>query len=516
MVFTPTYCSPNSDQIPTSANASLDGCPFDPNKSEYTSPTKTPILLYTKPNWSQQQQQQQLQQHQKLLTAAVDHANPSNSDSVYSSSSYDRRAAGSHRTTAKQSSHCDTDSTYPDLLDISSLSINSKLRVNTQAIAAALVSREPSPINAAATAINAACATSELPFSTYPRQKPSPGRTKSAALAAAAAAAHFSDSQSLLMASNSSSHLLSNLSINLKQHQKPPPHQPYHHSTAHQRHTVYHQSPPSHTQTQPQPRMLPSLPTKDDNHVGLNTSLLLDYGGGVHNQHLHMQTAAAAAALLNNNPAGSVLDSPGSPVGTTTGAAASSIIATAQAYDYHAAQLERFLEEYRNLQQQLCRMKETCDTIRHKDAPGVQRTGGDRQFGGQTTSTAPTALPDSLMGFPTTTTTMIPSPNMNAPASVSSVAAIGGPSAVNSNGSPTNKVSMRKSTSNPRQPPDPPPYWMHRTAIQKRMQTQAAATTTTAASANVAGGHSSNAGTAAAASAANNGNDMQEYFRPQS
>ncbi|XP_073972919.1 uncharacterized protein [Rhodnius prolixus] len=33
-------------------------------------------------------------------------------------------------------------------------------------------------------------------------------------------------------------------------------------------------------------------------------------------------------------------------------------------YDYHAAQLERFLEEYRSLQEQLNRMKETCEGLR--------------------------------------------------------------------------------------------------------------------------------------------------------
>lgn len=32
-------------------------------------------------------------------------------------------------------------------------------------------------------------------------------------------------------------------------------------------------------------------------------------------------------------------------------------------YDYHAAQLERFLEEYRSLQEQLCKMKETCENM---------------------------------------------------------------------------------------------------------------------------------------------------------
>jgi hypothetical protein len=38
-------------------------------------------------------------------------------------------------------------------------------------------------------------------------------------------------------------------------------------------------------------------------------------------------------------------------------------------YDYHAAQLERFLEEYRSLQQQLSKMKETCDTLRLDPSP---------------------------------------------------------------------------------------------------------------------------------------------------
>lgn len=49
---------------------------------------------------------------------------------------------------------------------------------------------------------------------------------------------------------------------------------------------------------------------------------------------------------------------------------ASSIHSTAaNTYDYHAAQLERFLEEYRSLQEQLCKMKETCENIRQQDPP---------------------------------------------------------------------------------------------------------------------------------------------------
>lgn len=46
-----------------------------------------------------------------------------------------------------------------------------------------------------------------------------------------------------------------------------------------------------------------------------------------------------------------------SPVTATT--------SNANTYDYHAAQLERFLEEYRTLQKQLTKMKETCDNLRH-------------------------------------------------------------------------------------------------------------------------------------------------------
>ncbi|PSN42170.1 hypothetical protein C0J52_17471 [Blattella germanica] len=46
----------------------------------------------------------------------------------------------------------------------------------------------------------------------------------------------------------------------------------------------------------------------------------------------------------------------------------------ANTYDYHAAQLERFLEEYRSLQEQLCKMKETCENIRQQEPPGRSAT----------------------------------------------------------------------------------------------------------------------------------------------
>lgn len=44
-------------------------------------------------------------------------------------------------------------------------------------------------------------------------------------------------------------------------------------------------------------------------------------------------------------------------------------------YDYHAAQLEKFLEEYRVLQKQLTRMKETCDTICQEQLRGRASPG---------------------------------------------------------------------------------------------------------------------------------------------
>lgn len=41
----------------------------------------------------------------------------------------------------------------------------------------------------------------------------------------------------------------------------------------------------------------------------------------------------------------------------------------ANSYDYHAAQLERFLEEYRNLQKELTKMKETCESLSREKTP---------------------------------------------------------------------------------------------------------------------------------------------------
>lgn len=109
---------------------------------------------------------------------------------------------------------------------------------------------------------------------------------------------------------------------------------------------------------------------------------------------------------------------------------------TASAYDYHAAQLERFLEEYRNLQEQLCKMKETCESIRKKEAPLRGTMGNSAKFADPVMYTAAfsgaTALPDD----PTTNP----------------------------------KGILKTKTLLPGQPPDPPPYWLHRNAMLKRLQ----------------------------------------------
>lgn len=110
----------------------------------------------------------------------------------------------------------------------------------------------------------------------------------------------------------------------------------------------------------------------------------------------------------------------------------------ANAYDYHAAQLERFLEEYRSLQEQLCKMKETCESIRKKEAPLRGTAGNSVQVADPVMFTA-----------------------LNNP-SVSGSLPFDGPP--NPKGILKNKILL------PNQPPDPPPYWLHRNAMLKRLQ----------------------------------------------
>lgn len=113
---------------------------------------------------------------------------------------------------------------------------------------------------------------------------------------------------------------------------------------------------------------------------------------------------------------------------------------TSNAYDYHAAQLERFLEEYRNLQEQLCKMKETCDSIRKKEVPLSATAGNSAKLADPVMYTA-AALPNAL------------------PSADAAVSAAANPKGI-----------LKTKALLPGQPPDPPPYWLHRNAMLKRLQ----------------------------------------------
>ncbi|XP_062129351.1 uncharacterized protein LOC133841087 [Drosophila sulfurigaster albostrigata] len=151
--------------------------------------------------------------------------------------------------------------------------------------------------------------------------------------------------------------------------------------------------------------------------------------GGLHAHHLGQKPSLPSSPVQHQRSLSSaatpLLDF--SALATRAAGAANS---SAAAYDYHAAQLERFLEEYRNLQDQLCKMKETCDTIRKKETPLRVAIG---QSAAQ--------LADPVM-YSAATASHSPKP-------------------------PTS--TLKAKTLLPGQPPDPPPYWLHRNAMLKRL-----------------------------------------------
>ncbi|XP_001993356.2 uncharacterized protein LOC6567172 [Drosophila grimshawi] len=151
---------------------------------------------------------------------------------------------------------------------------------------------------------------------------------------------------------------------------------------------------------------------------------------GIHAHHLGQKPSLPSSPVQHQRSLSSaatpLLDF--SALATRAAGAANSSVA---AYDYHAAQLERFLEEYRNLQDQLCKMKETCDTIRKKETP--LRVAISGQSAAQ--------LADPVM-YSAAAASHSPKP----PAST-----------------------LKAKTLLPGQPPDPPPYWLHRNAMLKRL-----------------------------------------------
>ncbi|XP_073827697.1 leucine-rich repeat, immunoglobulin-like domain-containing kekkon 3 protein [Musca autumnalis] len=157
-------------------------------------------------------------------------------------------------------------------------------------------------------------------------------------------------------------------------------------------------------------------------------------------QQHHRSLSSAATPLLDFTTLASRTGATNAPAGTPSGMSSSmhcgaGTTAPVTAYDYHAAQLERFLEEYRNLQDQLCKMKETCDTIRKKEVPLRVGLGHSAHAA------------DPVM--------------YNAALAAAAAAA----------SSPTSnpKITLKTKTTLPGQPPDPPPYWLHRNAMLKRL-----------------------------------------------
>uniref|UniRef100_W8B5T3 Leucine-rich repeat-containing protein 4 n=1 Tax=Ceratitis capitata TaxID=7213 RepID=W8B5T3_CERCA len=158
----------------------------------------------------------------------------------------------------------------------------------------------------------------------------------------------------------------------------------------------------------------------------------------IHDAHQHQRSfSSAATPLLDFSSLTSRTGVTTAPATGVAAAASSSMhpttnTSTVAAYDYHAAQLERFLEEYRNLQDQLCKMKETCETIRKKEVPMRVSVGHSAQ------------LADPVM-FNAALVANTP-PAANAKTST-----------------------LKTKTLLPGQPPDPPPYWLHRNAMLKRL-----------------------------------------------
>lgn len=110
-------------------------------------------------------------------------------------------------------------------------------------------------------------------------------------------------------------------------------------------------------------------------------------------------------------------------------------------YDFHTSQLEKFLAEYRNLQEQLFKMKKTCDTIKQQDNVKLHTPSS-------THSLAPLLFNSAAATLET--------PVQEQAAAVTTAAA----------NNPKSILKHKKYI--PGQPPDPPSYWLHRNAMLKQ------------------------------------------------
>lgn len=343
------------------------------------------ITNYTKPNWTQHIMRKQ---------------QPNNSNNsggiVYTSDSSGSLATSNSKNqcsdTRTPESDCDSERKYPDLLDISSLS---------------------NPNSGSSSNLNKNSSNSA--FCTFPRKKHhSTGKYIKA----------VSDSQSPLLPSDCSSrygssnfsgeHENTNRRLSIDSYANYPLSIYSTNKDAGRSNSFLNLVTPHNMVVKSLPhRRNPSLPSSPIKESKKAETPLLDF------------TSLAARAS-------------GGPPVMAGGTPSPSTSTTASAYDYHAAQLERFLEEYRNLQEQLCKMKETCDSIRKKETPHRNTLGQSAKF----------ADPLMYSAAALSTTPSLPEDATN----------------------PNPKGILKNKSLIPGQPPDPPPYWLHRNAILKRLQ----------------------------------------------
>lgn len=348
-----------------------------------------------------------------------------NRDRISSNANFDKSYGREQRTTAYQSgssgegrvseSDCDIDKKYPDLLDISRMSMQTSVATSSRAQFYTQSTTNTS------TSISNKSAPSN-PFCTFPRKKhisnrkATPSESQSPLLNETSSqygSSTFADSD--LFGRRLSSESFSNypLSICTRNNQSSNGRSNSFLNLTSQSNSV---GKPPNTNTnylnQKRNPSLPASPMKEPlKLIGADETPLLDFTSlAMHKQQMIL--------------------TPSSSTSNTT----------ANAYDYHAAQLERFLEEYRNLQEQLCKMKETCESIRKKEAP-LRATAGNS-----------VKVADPVMFTA-----------LNNP-SVSGSLSFGETPPNNPKGILKNKILL------PNQPPDPPPYWLHRNAMLKRLQ----------------------------------------------
>lgn len=138
-------------------------------------------------------------------------------------------------------------------------------------------------------------------------------------------------------------------------------------------------------------------------------------------------------------------------------------------YDYHAAQLEMFLDEYKRLQHQLCKMKETCDSIRRTEqlfgsyGSGVGGGGDLAGVGPCNKTNMPSTISSAFGGGAHN-----PHYSMNSKLLDKSNVLMTGAEPIRT--LPKKLLLGNKHKSYSGTTPEPPPYWLHRNELLKGIQ----------------------------------------------